>query len=88
MGRYTPWDQVHPQNQVHPPGQVHPLGSSTPQAVHAGRYGQQAGSTHPTGMHSCYTYNSTICVYQSKSHTNLQTARQRMTRFVRDVNRI
>ena len=22
-------------------------------AVHAGRYGQQAGGTHPTGMHSC-----------------------------------
>ena len=26
---------------------------SPPRAVHAGRYGQQAGSTHPTGMHSC-----------------------------------
>ena len=23
-------------------------------AVHAGKYGQQVGSTHPTGMHSCY----------------------------------
>ena len=23
-------------------------------AVHAGRYGQQAGGTHPTGMHTCY----------------------------------
>ena len=22
-------------------------------AVHAGRYGQQVGGTHPTGMHSC-----------------------------------
>ena len=22
-------------------------------AVHAGRYGQQAGGTHPTGMHTC-----------------------------------
>ena len=31
-----------------PPGQVHPPG-----AVHAGRYGQQAGGTHPTGMLSC-----------------------------------
>ena len=31
-------------------GQVYPpLG-----AVHAGRYGQQAGGTHPTGMHSCF----------------------------------
>ena len=25
-----------------------------PGAVHAGRYGQQAGGTHPAGMHSCY----------------------------------
>ena len=24
-----------------------------PCAVHAGRYGQQAGGTHPTGMHTC-----------------------------------
>ena len=35
---YPPWDQVHPPDQVHP------------QAVHAGRYGQQVGGTHPTGM--------------------------------------
>ena len=32
-----------------PPGQVPPPG-----AVHAARYGQQAGGTHPTGMHSCF----------------------------------
>ena len=31
----------------HPPG-----------AVHAERYGQQAGGTHPTGMQSCYFYIS------------------------------
>ena len=37
-GRYTP-------RQVHP----HPLG-----AVHDGRYGQQAGGMHPTGMYSCF----------------------------------
>ena len=43
MTKYTLRDQVHsPWDQVHPPG-----------AVHAGRYGQQAGGTHPTGMHSC-----------------------------------
>ena len=36
------------------PGQVHPPDSYTPPgAVHAGRYGQQAGGTHPTGMHFC-----------------------------------
>ena len=45
-----PWDQVHPL----PRDQVHPMGSGTsPLAVHAGRYGQQAGGTHPTGMQSC-----------------------------------
>ena len=27
---------------------------SDPGAVHAGRYGQQAGGKHPTGMHTCY----------------------------------
>ena len=36
LGRCTPWAGT-------PPGQVHPLG-----AVHAERYGQQAGGTHPT----------------------------------------
>ena len=25
-----------------------------PRAVHAGRYGQQAGGKHPTGMHTCF----------------------------------
>ena len=41
LGRYTP------------PGQVYPSGQIPHRAVHAGRYGQKAGSTHPTGMHSC-----------------------------------
>ena len=42
LGRYPPGSGTPPPDQVHPPG-----------AVHAGRYGQQAGGTHPTGMHSC-----------------------------------
>ena len=54
LGRYTPprsrytppWEGT-PPSRYTPPGQVHPPG-----AVHAGRYGQQAGGTHPTGMHS------------------------------------
>ena len=33
----------------HPHGKVDP-----PCAVHAGRYGQQAGDMHPTGMQSCF----------------------------------
>ena len=68
-GRYTPPGQVHPPPWAStplagtplagtPPRQVHPQagtppGRYTPRAVHAGRYGQQAGITHPTGMHSC-----------------------------------
>ena len=43
----TPQQQTPPQHQT-PPGSRHPLC-----AVHAGRYGQQAGGTHPTGMHTC-----------------------------------
>ena len=45
--RYTPPGPGTPQRPGNPPDQVHPSG-----AVHAGRYGQQAGSMHPTGMHS------------------------------------
>ena len=48
LGRYTPLAGTSPR-------QVHPLADTpTPGAVHAGRYGQQAGGTHPTGMHSCF----------------------------------
>ena len=32
----------------------HHLFTLPPRAVHAGRYGQEVGSTHPTGMHSYY----------------------------------
>ena len=58
----TPMDQVHPLGPGKPPGpgtlpqtrytprdQVPP-----PDAEHAGRYGQHAGGTHPTGMKSCF----------------------------------
>ena len=34
-------------------------------AVYAGRYGQQAGGTHPTGMHSCYVF------YRKRRHKSL-----------------
>ena len=36
-----------------PPGADTPE-QTPPSTVHAGRYGQQAGSTHPTGMHTCF----------------------------------
>ena len=48
----------------HPPGSRHPprsrpTGKQTPPgAVHAARYGQQAGGTHPTGMHTCFHLQS------------------------------
>ena len=50
-GRYTPLGRCTPRAGT--PWQVHP----SPGAVHAGRYWQQAGGTHPTGMHSCYVGN-------------------------------
>ena len=53
LGPGTAPGQVHPQAGI-PPGPGTPLGPGTPPiAVHAARYGQQAGGTHPTGMHSC-----------------------------------
>ena len=53
-GTHTPRPGTPPRDQVHPPRPGTPPGlGTTPQAVHAGRYGQQAGGTHPTGMHSC-----------------------------------
>ena len=62
-GRYTPPGQVHPWAGTPPlvrytPRQVHPHGRYTPGAVHAGRYGQQADGTHPTGMHCCLRLRS------------------------------
>ena len=38
----------------------YPPGAAPPTTVHAGRYGQQAGGTHPTGMQSCFRFKSTI----------------------------
>ena len=41
---------------IHPPPQSRHLpGADTPYAVHAGRYGQQAGGTH-AGMHTCFQF--------------------------------
>ena len=49
------WDSRPPPEQA-PPGSRHPHPPSrhpSPCAVHAGRYGQQGGGKHPTGMHTC-----------------------------------
>ena len=58
---HPPWDQrqVSPRTrdryQPPPQGRTHPRS-----AVHAGRYRQQAGGTHPTGMQSCTNCYSTL----------------------------
>ena len=56
--RHIPWSR-HPPDQAPPtpPGTRHPPGPGTlpPGAEHAGRYGQRAGGSHPTGMQSCLT---------------------------------
>ena len=50
---YTPWEQTPPPQKQTPP-KSRPPRSRPPRAVHAGRYGQQAGGMHPTGMHTCF----------------------------------
>ena len=37
-----------------PPGAAPPQDQAPPCTVHAGRYSQQAGGMHPTGMQSCF----------------------------------
>ena len=55
LGRYTPPWAGTPPGQVNPPwAGKSPQAGTPPGVVHAGRYGQQAGGTHPTGMHSCF----------------------------------
>ena len=52
---------VYPSMQIPPPQADPPAdtpredtpGQTSPCALHAGRCGQQAGGTHPTGMQSC-----------------------------------
>ena len=50
------WDTPSPADfpRSRPPGSRHPPSRHPTRAVHAGRYGQQVGGTHPTGMHTCY----------------------------------
>ena len=48
----TPWKQT-PLGADTPPEQTLPGADTPPHAEHAGRYGQRAGSTHPTGMQYC-----------------------------------
>ena len=70
LGADTPLEQTPPGADIPeltPPGSRHPPGADPPEqtppgsrhslptcTVHAGRYGQQVGGTHPTGMHTCF----------------------------------
>ena len=71
LGRYTP-----PRDQEHPLDQKHPLTRFTPRAVHAGKYGQQAGSMYPTGMHSCVFVKVLQETINLKSIAPLTTSRR------------
>ena len=50
--RHAPPDQASPRTRHPPPGPGIPPGTE-----HAGRYGQRAGGTHPTGMQSCFSFS-------------------------------
>ena len=55
-GAESPW--IRP---PHPVTSPPPLTRHPPCAVHAGRYGQQAGDMHPTGIQSCF-YSTFTCI--------------------------
>ena len=61
LARRPPWQGDPPTGKADPP---------TPCAVHAGRYGQQAGGMHPTGMQSCLTekLENPICCFHFSIH--------------------
>ena len=56
-----------------PPGQTPPWADTPPVQCMLG-YGQQAGGTHPTGMHSCYFYmlDNHSVKFECKSHGALK----------------
>ena len=58
----TPPEKAPPQEQT-PPRADTPPEQAPSRAEHAGRYGQCAGGTHPTGMQSCLTKIS-LCTKQ------------------------
>ena len=75
--RVDPQEADTPLGSRHPPGSRHPHEADTPReqtppqqqtppcAVHAGRYRQEVGGMHPTGMHTCFENNFTsYSVYQ------------------------
>ena len=54
LGRHPPKEQIPlPQSRDPPAADPIPREQTSPSAMHAGRYGQQAGGTHPIGMYTC-----------------------------------
>ena len=72
LAYHTPTGTMHhhPPRDHAPPRTMHPSG-----AEHAGRYGQRAAGTHPTGMQSCFL----LCPSQSLS---LSRSRSRAVQYV------
>ena len=73
LGRYTPFRAGTP-----PSRQVDPLGRYPPPQYMLG-YGQQAGGTHPTGMHSCFYYH---CINKESSAVSVSVCLGSSTGFV------
>ena len=72
--RHPPGPDTSPDQNPPPPKEQTPCGTRPPKAVHGGRYGQQAGGTHPTGMHTCFTIFvqlSDYVKYMTIIYTNL-----------------
>ena len=57
LGPGTPPQDQTPPGARHTPRPGTPQDQAAPHTEHAGRYGQCAGSTHPTGMQSCFSYS-------------------------------
>ena len=57
----TPWEGG-------PPGTMHPQTMRPPGTEHAGRYGERAAGTHPTGMQSCDALNSLTFTDSKNTH--------------------
>ena len=62
-GRHSPGRNLEDPRKTYPPG-----------AVHAGRYEQQAGSTHPTGMHTCLFISVVSKARKVSNHTKVNNS--------------
>ena len=78
----TPWEQTPPRADTHreqtPPRADTPHGADTPSTVHAGRYRQQAGGSHPTGMYTCFIieYSETFRENSNKTRNYANSIRR------------